>query len=222
LQPKKKRSSLPSAQIFLEKSGQAVTPNRHEFTAYGQAALAFVEELYALCGQFGVRTFASIVSCEAVRPANDLLPKDYVYLFERLFYYLEDISPNEMGLIVFDELEKTLCRRLLGRMEAYFLRSYKGRMRSSRIIPEPFFVHSDLTTAIQLADIVAYSLNWGLRLHRMTQPIRQEMKPFGQMAFDLRYIGQRPDPDELQVRPMYGVFYLDDLRPRNERSGDEQ
>jgi len=118
---------------------------------------------------------------------------------------------------VFDELEKTLCRRLLGRMEAYFLRSYKGRMRSSRIIPEPFFVHSDLTTAVQLADIVAYSLNWGLRLNRMTQQTRPEMETFGQMAFALRYVGQRPDPDEMQVRPIYGIIYLDDLRPRGER-----
>ena len=82
-------------------------------------------------------------------------------------------------------------------MESYFLRSKKGRLRSLRIIPEPFFVHSDLTTAVQLADIVAYSLNLGLRLNHMTQPVREEMKPFGQMAFDLRYRGERLIPDDM-------------------------
>ena len=54
----------------------------------------------------------------------------------------------------------------------------------------------------------------------MTQPTRPEMENFGQMAFALRYIGQRPDPDEMQVRPIYGIIYLDDLRSRGERAGE--
>jgi hypothetical protein len=85
-------------------------------------------------------------------------------------------------------------------------------------VPEPFFVHSDLTTAVQIADIVAYSLNWGLRPNRMDQPTRPEMEPFGQRAFDLRYTGQRPDASrEELLRPVYGITYIDDLRPRGER-----
>ena len=87
--------------------------------------------------------------------------RDYAFFFERFFYYLEDISTNEMGLIVFDELEKAKCRILIGQLESYFLETEKGYQRSARIVPEPFFVHSDLTTIVQLADIVAYSLNWG-------------------------------------------------------------
>jgi hypothetical protein len=68
---------------------------------------------------------------------------------------------------------------------------------------------------------VAYSLNWGLRLNRMTQPTRPEMETFGQLAFAMRYIGQRPDmADGQQMWPVYGIIYLDDLRPRGER-GEE-
>jgi hypothetical protein len=202
---------------FLEKGAHSETPYRDEFTAYGQATLAFVEEVYALCGQFGVKAFASIVDLQAPRPDGDFLRKDYAYLFERFFYYLEDISQDEMGVIVFDELDRALCRRLLRRMEDYFLHTHTGRTRSSRIIPEPFFVHSDLTTAVQLADLVAYSLNWGLRLNRMECPTRLEMEAFGQMAFELRYIGQRPGASDEQIWPVYGITYIDDLRPREER-----
>jgi hypothetical protein len=221
--PPEARADL--VQSFLRKSlrdaqGEQVAYRRDEFTAYGQAALAFIREVYALCGRYGVKTFASIVACDAPRPEQDMLRKDYAYLFERFFYYLEDVSSEETGLIVFDELEHSLCRRLMGQMERYFLRSQKGRQRSSRIIPEPFFVHSDLTTAVQLADIVAYCLNWGLRLNRMTRPMRPEMEPFGQQAFSLRYVGQRPDAAEgVQMWSVYGVFYLDDLRPRGQGLG---
>ncbi len=201
-----------------EATGEAASYSRSEFTAYGQAVLAFVNEVYALAAQLGVKVFASLVEPNAPRPTVDFLRKDYAYLFERFFYYLEDTSSDEMGLIVFDELERTFCRRLLNQMEFYFLNTYKGRQRSSRIVPEPFFVHSDLTTAVQIADIVAYSLNWGLRLNRMDQPTRPEMEPFGQRAFDLRYMGQRPDAfKEDLLRPVYGITYIDDLRPRGER-----
>ena len=210
-------------QSFLEKTNQTTqeTGNlknltREEFTAYGQSVLAFVHRIFDLCATHQVKIFASIVSKNAPRPSEDLLRKDYAYLFERYFYYLEDLSLNAYGLIIFDEIEKSRCRRLINQMEKYFLETLKGRTRSARIVPEPFFVHSDLTKAVQIADIVAYCLNWGLRLKRMIEPTRLEMEPFGQRAFDLRYIGRRFDDDGNQ-QPVYGLIYLDDLRPAPER-----
>lgn len=208
---KDERTAL--AYSFLRKGLSKETPYRQEFTAYGQAVLTFVHEIYALCGQFGIKVFASMVEPASPLPAGNFLRKDYAYLFERFFYYLEDISVDEMGVIVFDELEKARCQRLLTQMETYFLQTYNGRVRSSRIIPEPFFVHSDLTTLVQLADIVAYSLNWGLRLNRMKAPTRSDIEPFGQLAFDMRYVGHRFDEQEV-ARAVYGITYIDDLRPR--------
>ncbi len=213
--------SLPSdrrcalAREFLQKGkretagGPTESRSRDEFTAYGQAALAFVERIYELCAAFRVRIFASMVAPDAPRPTEDFLRKDYAYLFERYFYYLEDVSDDETGLIVFDELERARCRRLLDQMERYFLHTGRGRFRSGRIVPEPFFVHSDLTTAVQIADIVAYSLNWGLRLQRMCRPTRPELEPFGQHAFNLRYVGERRSETDGKVWPIYGVTYCD-------------
>jgi hypothetical protein len=191
---------------------------REEFAAYGQAVLDFVGRVYDLCASYRVKIFASIVDLDAPRLSSDVLRKDYAYLFERFFYYLEDISANEMGIVVFDELEKAQCRILINQMARYFVDTARGRTRSARIVPEPFFVHSDLTTAVQLADIVAYTLNWGVRLNRMVEPTRPELEQFGRRAFDLRYTGRRENDN--QSWPVYGVIYIDDLRPKSEREGD--
>jgi Protein of unknown function (DUF3800) len=55
----------------------------------------------------------------------------------------------------------------------YFKDTAIGRSRASLIVPEPFFVHSDLTTGIQIADLVAYCISWGFRTARMSKPRRR-------------------------------------------------
>lgn len=197
---------------FLQKGyresqgGEREFRTRQEFAAYGQAALEFIHRLYGLCADYRLRAIAAIVETKAPRPEGDFLRKDYAYLFERFFYYLEDTSPNEMGIVVFDEIEKSLNKTLINQMERYFSGTARGRIRSARIIPQPFFVHSDLTTAIQISDILAYSLNWGFRLNKMRRPTRPELEEFGQFAFELKYTGQRVNETDGQVWPVYGIF----------------
>ena len=202
--------------------GTSETRTKDEFTAYGQAVGAFVHRVLQLCASHRVKTFAAIVCKNAPRASDPtMLRRDYAFLFERFYYFLEDESPAEMGLVVFDELEKAKSRILIQQMERYFLQTEKGYQRSSRILPEPFFVHSDLTTAVQLADIVAYCFNWGVRLNRMIEAARCDIEPYAQLAFNLRYIGRRVDETDGQEWPIYGVFYLEDPRPKKERIGVE-
>ena len=101
-----------------------------------------------------------------------MLRKDYAYLFERFFYFLNSQPGDPMGYVVFDEIDKSASHILLNQVSEYFLKTQKGRTRSRLIIPEPFFVHSDLTTMVQVADLIAYLLNWGVRLKGMTAPRR--------------------------------------------------
>lgn len=224
LEPNQRRDLVRS---FLQKGwreaqgGPPESRTADEFAAYGQSVKAFVVRVLQLAASHRMKTFAAIVSTAAPKPSDPtLLRKDYAYLFERFFYYLEDFSATEIGLVVFDELEKAQSRILIRQMERYFLETERGYQRSSRIVPEPFFVHSDLTTAIQLADIVAYCFNWGTRLNRMTEPTRADIEPFARLAFDMRYVGKRVDEAGTEW-PYYGVFYLDDLRPKREREGGE-
>ena len=206
---------------YRQKNGEtAIAPKSEEFAAYGQAVLAFVNRVLGLMAQNRVKTFAAMVNKRAVLPSDgSMLRRDYAFLFQRFFYYLEDTSDEEMGLIVFDELEKAQCGSRIQQLERYFLETTKGYERSARIVPEPFFVHSDLTTAVQLADIVAYCANWAIRLKpRMIEPIRSELQPFAEQIHGMSYYGKRADsPGGTTLWPKYGIFYVDDLRPRNER-----
>jgi hypothetical protein len=191
-----------------------------ELVAYSRMLLRFVHEVLDLAAQHDVRVFAAVVDIDAPRPPVGRLRKDYVYLFERYFHFLQDlqgVKANARGLIVFDELEKSQAHILLQQMAAYFLGTANGRFRSSLVVPEPFFVHSELTTGVFLADIVAYVLGWAWRLQKMKQIAREELKPFANKIHEMQYRGFKLDPQTDETWPLYGIFYLDDLRGRSDR-----
>lgn len=202
-----------------QQEGRQAKVSFRGLVAYGQAVLAFVEAVLRLMVRFRVKVFAAVVTPEAPRPADKaVLRRDYAFLFERFFHHLSSSSESEMGLIVFDELEKTQSKILLGQMTRYFLETQTGYQRSARIVPEPFFVHSDLTTAVQLADLVAYCVSWAVRLNSMDKPAREELKPLADLVFGMRFVGSRFSEVDGKDWPVYGMFHLDDLRPRSERT----
>ncbi|MFM9838842.1 MAG: DUF3800 domain-containing protein [Cyclobacteriaceae bacterium] len=203
--PEVERTQL--AKECIENGAQATS--RH-MAALSQAKLEYVRKLLELCAQFRIKIFASI-SSEPIRETDEegdgLLRRDYVYAFERMYYYLEDKKSDDQGIIVFDELEKSKSHILVSQLENYFKRTSKGRQRSGLVIPEPFFVHSDLTTGIQIADLIAYIISWGLRLKGMTEPTRPELSEFVELIKPLRYITTREigDIPEMQI---WSVTYV--------------
>ena len=192
-----------------------------EIVAYSRQVLAFVHQVLDAAASFGVKVFASVVDAAAPQPEPGRLRKDYVYLFERYFYFLETLSPRERGLVVFDELDKSQSHILLQQMSAYFLGTHTGRYRSTRIVPEPFFVHSDLTTGVFLADLAAYILAWAWRLRNMLQPTRKELLPYAIKLHDMQFVGQKPKPSGDGIWHLFGIRYLDDLRGQFDRDHEE-
>ncbi len=161
---------------------------RAQMAALSQAKLAYVNDVFDICARFRCRFFASIVTDPApMKHTPSVLRKDYSYLFERFYYFLEDVSPSAQGVVVFDELEKSQSHILVGQMDDYFKNTAKGRQRSGMIIPEPFFVHSDLTTGVQIADLVAYIISWGFRTGDMTEPAREELSDLVGAVCQLRH-----------------------------------
>jgi hypothetical protein len=148
------------------------------------------------------------------------LRKDYGYLFERFFYFLEDQSTQsgfpQQGVVVFDELDKSKSHILIDQAHKYFKDTAIGRHRASLVIPEPFFVHSDLTTGIQIADLVAYCISWGFRLRQMTNPARAELAPYIEQITRLRHRALRNmmGKEDFEI---WSVAYIDDLRTMSEK-----
>ena len=192
---------------------------KRELAALAQAKLAYVREVFDICARFRCKVFASIVDTNSPRPNPSHLRKDYAYLFERFFYFLEDKETSASGIIVFDELEKSQSHILLDQMDRYFKLTAKGRQRASQIIPEPFFVHSDLTTGIQIADLVAYIVSWGIRFEGMQEPARAELNDLGNQVCRLRHRAVR----EVDNNPNYIIWsfsVITDLRAKDEKEGE--
>ena len=113
-----------------------------------------------------------------------------------------------MGYLIFDELDKAKSHVLLGQVASYFIKTRNGRTRSRLIIPEPFFVHSDLTTLIQLTDIVAYVISRGLRLKGMSAEAREELSPLVNRVKRLRFSRETEGGEKI-----WGFKHIQDLRP---------
>jgi hypothetical protein len=192
--------------------------SRLHLAALAQAKLEFVRASLDLAAEFEMRVFLSIVPRDAPQQRDDsFLRKDFAYLFQRVYCHVCEQRQGEQGILVFDELDPHLCHRLLGQIRRYFGETTRGQERAERVIPLPFFVHSDLTPPIQLADIIGYIANWGLRMPRMSEPAREELKPFADKVFGLRFSGRESTRSRLRIgERIWGVAYIPDLRPRAE------
>jgi hypothetical protein len=191
---------------------------RAEMAALGQAKIDFVGRALSLCHDFDCKAIASIVARGAPRPSEDVLRKDYAYLFERFFYFLENQPGEHQGLVVFDELERSQGHLLVDHMAKFSSDLQVGRERAERIIPEPFFVHSHLTTGVQLADLIAYIAAWGIQIGRMPPASRPELADLGRRVCRLEHhvVIEHTWPRKRRVQS-HSLAYIDDLRTRRQR-----
>jgi hypothetical protein len=191
--------------------------------ALALAKIGYVSAVFALCERFACKIFVSMVDQGAPQTASDGLRKDYAYLFERFFYFLEDQTEEtgvqQQGIVVFDELEKSQSHILIGQCHKYFRETATGRHRASLVIPEPFFVHSELTTGVQIADLVAYCMSWCFRLPYMTEPARTELNPYIQQLLRLRYRAVRNRQGNANFE-IWSVTHISDLRTQLEREDE--
>lgn len=206
------------------KNARGENVNRTELAALAQAKLAFVDRALDLAKEHGMTVFASIVPRDAPQQRDrSFLRKDFAYLFQRIHCHICDRADHVHGVLIFDEQDRALSQSLLDQIDRYFHETDRGKRRAERMIPTPFFVRSDLTPAIQLADLVAYIANWGLRMPKMNEPHREELKPLADKVFDLRYQRREVQPGRILRRgkPIWGIAYIQDLRPHGEKPVEE-
>ena len=100
----------------------------------------------------------------------------------------------------------------------YFQDTARGKARAARIIPEPMFVHSDLTSLIQVADIVAYVISWAVRLNEhMNKPVRSELAPIAKMVWNLKHKTSRRTYGKRYPIIISSFKFIQDLRSQDER-----
>ncbi len=184
-----------------------------ELSAYGQACLLMAEGIFQLLRDHNATIFASLIPRGVVRPKDystpEFLRKDQVFLLQRYFFFLE--AKKEQGPLILDQVEKSEDRRFVRQLQGYFTKTTNGRHRSAWIVPSPFFVSSDMTAAIQAADLCIYCINWGFRLTAIGVDAdrREEIADrFGYWIRSLQYRGQ--GYDEGVVFHQFSIFYVPD------------
>jgi hypothetical protein len=202
------------ARGFLTKGLEKKSPVRDEFTAYGQACLLFAEGVFQLLEENKAQLIAGAIPRGAHRGQNsineEILRKDHVFLFERFFYLLE--QEQKHGIIVMDEVEKSADQKFVRMMEAYFTKTKTGRYRSTKVVPVPLFVASDMSYAVQAADLCIYAINWGFRVpsYGMDAETRDEVADLaGHWLNRLQFKGQ--GYRDGIVYNTFGIFFVPDL-----------
>lgn len=200
------------ARGFMTKGLEKKPPARDEFTAYGQASIEMARLVFESLHNNDAHVFASIVPRTIVKPvsfeAEEYLRKDHVFLLERYFYFLE--SRQAHGLLVFDEVDKGADQKFVRQIERYFTKTHTGRYRSRWIVPTPLFVASDMSLAVQAADLAIYCVNWGFRLRSLglDEPVRDEIaQQFGPWLNQLQY-RDHVTRDDGRDFDSYGIVYV--------------
>lgn len=107
---------------------------------------------------------------------------------------------------------KSADRRFVQRLEGYFTKTTIGRYRSHWMVPSPFFVASDMSYAVQAADLCIYCVNWGYRLPEqgMNAPARTEIeRAFGAWLDRLQFRGE--GYRDGRVFRTFGIVHVPDL-----------
>ncbi len=198
---------------FLTKGLEKKKRTRIEFTAYGQASLEMARGVFEILNSHDAVIFGTAIPKGVPKPpsykSEEFLRKDFVFLFERFFYFLE--FKKEHGLLILDETDKSEDRRFVQRIERYFRATTTGRHRTSWIVPTPLFVSSDMAYPVQAADLCIYCINWGLRLPQfgMDAVTRTEIEnEFSHWLKKLQYHGDAYRDG--QVFEQFGIVYVHD------------
>lgn len=208
-------SRQPLCRAFLQAGLEKKAPKKDQFTAYGQACLLMADGIFEILERYQTKVFASAVPRGAGKPdpaappPPDILRKDHVFLLERFFYFLE--KERQRGILVMDEVEEQADRQFVRKLEKYFNGTLKGRQRASWIVPSPFFVASNMTLPVQMADVLIYALNFGYRRKgEMEAPCREEIASrYGRRIDGLKWKGDGYDGQ--RTYKSFGIFCVPDL-----------
>lgn len=198
---------------LLTKGLEGKQPTFKELSAFGQASLLMADGIFELLDHHEAQLFASAIprgTNKSEGASEEYLRKDHVFLLERFYYHLEACQKH--GLLVLDEVEKMEDRRFVRRMERYYTATATGKYRSKWIVPTPFFVSSDMTYAVQAADVVIYCINWGFRIPHlgMDGVVREDIaQRYGHWIKRLQFHGD--GYRDGNVFESFGIVYIPDL-----------
>ena len=166
--------------------------NHHHRIALAQAKISYCTFIINLIRDYNVRAFAILAPFNTnVIPVTNQLRRDYTFLLERFFYFVNDQVPPSMGYMICSDLNKYTIS--LSSIADYFLKTTKGKTRALSIMPEPLFARGRVNALFQATSLLAYILSWGFRTPIMNAPIRTELAEFTAIFRSMRYLHTASD-----------------------------
>jgi hypothetical protein len=221
--PQAIRKELVEKLVEKHISGLGQKTERTEYSAWAQSLIDYADGLLRLCVEWDLKVFATLFAPNTPRPAPDearrFLGKEVMFLLQRYHAHLCGYKDGAAGLMIMDEIGRSRCKKSLSVISGYFARTEHGKEWADVIVPEPFYVRSELTTMIHIADIVAYIINWGYRTGPINEPAREEMLPFGKYIREMTVTTETTDGEGKTWR-MWSIHFIQDLRPSGARGED--
>jgi hypothetical protein len=158
--------------------------------------LSCVEDMFSLCRELGLLSFATITSnpkhMSLTTGTKRLLTTPYSYLMERIDRCMAERLPGRMANVLFDSRGLGTDEPLAVAFSNFLFRSPVGQQHT-RILATPFFVVSRLTPGIQIADVFAY-------VAAQVLDGRPECQPYYQRLQDLQWVSND--------RTMWGIRHV--------------
>ncbi|MEW6203584.1 MAG: DUF3800 domain-containing protein [bacterium] len=189
-----------------------------ERMAYANAGFSFVDRLLDLCLHYNVKAFAAVIEKNMYRDLlkREFMPQEHDFLFQRFYDCVVKTTKNGIGIVFSDDEQEKILQHTFELTEEFFRTTSKGKEWSSRLIPSSLYVKSDFNTAIQVADIIIYCINWGfcipprMSLTERKSSVRLYIKELFESKIDrIQYkeVDQHPDSSS-----WFGIYPLPMLK----------
>ncbi len=166
------------------------------------------ERFYAAFESCHAHLFAVVIDKRQLRSWMDtaqLQRKAYELLLERMQLFLAEFHSKHNGLVVADQVSREASRSLAMK-HAYFLAGgTSSGCRLRNIVEMPFFVRSELSNGVQLADLCAYNVYRAFKLEQPSYPYFQRILPFfyrSQNTSGRKIDGLKLFPDDTALREL--------------------
>lgn len=108
---------------------------------------------------------------------NRLHRTSYEFMLERFQNYLRFYHTRHMGVVVIDDTSKQLNLSLAEKHSFVRRNGTSSGLHLYNIVEAPFFVPSEMSNGIQLADLCAYTLFKGFRSGNLSDPLFRKLVP---------------------------------------------
>jgi len=109
--------------------------------------------------------------------SNRLHRTSYEFMLERFQQYLAIYHRRHMGIVVIDDTSKQLNRSLAEKHTFIRRNGSSSGLQLSNIVEAPFFIPSEMSNGIQLADLCAYTVFKAFRSGKLEDPFIQRLIP---------------------------------------------